>query len=125
MMKIENIKFRGKDIETGNWVEGGILIDNGFSDSKPYALIEEPLDNKVYGVDTSTICQFTGFKDSKGIEIWENDILRVSSVNAKVVWRDDLGGFYLEDLAFDSLGNVPLGEMLSTLKYERIRNAND
>lgn len=72
-MKIENIKFKAKSILDESWVQGDLIhkedgkiaiLRNGFNVSE---------------VDPSTICQFTGLKDSKGQEIWEGDILEGES----------------------------------------------
>lgn len=74
-MKIEDIKFKAKRLDNGEWVKGDLVH------STSYVGISYPSDEFsdvpiVHRVDPSTVCQFTGLKDCKGKEIWEGDIVR-------------------------------------------------
>ena len=100
-MKIENIKFKAKSFLDGAWVQGDLvhkedgaicILRNGFNVSE---------------VDPSTVCQFTGLKDSEGKEIWEGDIVHDSYDRLcidnlyEVVYIEEEGTF-----AFKSLDKV-------------------
>lgn len=124
-MRLEDIKFKAKRLDNGQWVVGDLL--HSYDDGVIIIPITKVGESKggAFSVDPTTICQYTGLKDKDGKEIWEGDILRVSSVRCIVIWREELGGFYLSELEFSSLGNVPLGEMLSDLKYERLGSKFD
>ena len=70
---MKEIKFRGKRLDNGEWIEGDLLRMNGhwfiFPDPAP-----EGIDK--YAVDPSTVGQYTGVKGKDdGKEIYEGDIV--------------------------------------------------
>jgi uncharacterized phage protein (TIGR01671 family) len=73
-MKLENIKFKAKRLDNGEWVEGDLM-----KESYGARIIgnTSKADNWI-AVNPSTICQFTGLKDCEGNEIWEGDIVHDS-----------------------------------------------
>lgn len=73
-MKIEDIKFKAKRLDNGEWVKGDLVH------STSYVGISYPSDEFsdvpiVHRVDPKTVCQFTGLKDEEGMNIFEGDLL--------------------------------------------------
>lgn len=101
-MKIENIKFKAKQLNSGKWFEGDLVrLGNRV------CIGGDHLKDGITDVDPSTVCQFTGLKDSEGKEIWEGDIVHDSydllciDNLYEVVYIEEEGAF-----AFKSLDKV-------------------
>lgn len=73
-MKIENIKFKAKELGTGKWKVGFLQRD---MDYNLCILIANKEDHSWYWtqIDPSTVCQFTGLTDCENQDIYEGDIL--------------------------------------------------
>ena len=68
-MKTENIKFKAKRLDNGEWVEGTPICING----KPYGVMIGEKESP--DIDPNTVWQFTGLTDCEGNEVWEGDVL--------------------------------------------------
>lgn len=70
---MREIKFRGKRLDNGEWIEGYLLrmLDHWFIFPNP---APEGIDK--YAVDPATVGQYTGLHDRKGIAIYEGDVIR-------------------------------------------------
>lgn len=78
-MKIENIKFKAKRLDNGEWIKGYFYEENDNTYIIGNRQKESKLNrNLTYQVDPSTVCMFTGLKDCEDNEIWEGDIVHDS-----------------------------------------------
>lgn len=83
---MREIKFRGKRLDNGEWIEGDLLRMNGhwfiFPDPAPGGIDK-------YEVDPATVGEFTGLKDKNGKEIYEGDVMEIpeTDFNAEIIGR--------------------------------------
>lgn len=117
---MRTIKFRGKVKRTNEWKYGSLLT---YADGECNIITETGHRIDTWNVDPSSVGQFIGVLDSKGKEIYENDIvhfinpgLRYDIVAPVVYEHGDfclqknpqylipMGNF--EDYCFEVIGNI-------------------
>ena len=100
------IKFKAKRLDGKGWVEGSLIRSTIGIKERAYIVdnFSSMSDYSVIGVDPSTVCQFTGMKDSEDNEIWEGDLVNerydIASIDNRyeVVYIEEEGNFAFKDI---------------------------
>ena len=69
---MREIKFRGKDLESGEWVYGSLVT---YPNGRCEIVVFDDGEILEYEVDAESVGQFTGLHDKDGKEIYEGDII--------------------------------------------------
>ena len=128
-MEIEDIKFKAKRLDNGEWIFGSLIRSTAGVKERTYIVdnFSSMSDYSVVGVDPSTVCQFTGLKDCEGKEVWDHDLLKSqgSGVIYEVSWSQEEGGFIIKESVSGARLFTLLCDVLTLFKLKVIGNKFD
>lgn len=102
-MKIEDIKFKAKRLDNGEWIVGSLIRSTEGVKERTYIVdnFSSMSDYSVVDVDPSTVCQFTGLKDCEGKEVWDHDLLQHPCQETEEIYEvsysQEEGGFIVKN----------------------------
>ena len=92
---MREIKFSGKRVDNGEWVEGNFVKDPTGQCRIYWQPFDEANSNTYHRVTPETVSQYVGLKDKNGKEIFENDIIKSSNNIIGQVYFDEINLQYL------------------------------
>lgn len=132
---MREILFRGIRIDNGEWAEGSLsMVDarsqrignahgqmficktqNAWQITKGGRLIGYWIE-----VKPETVGQYTGAKDKRETDLFENDIITISSFGRKyqIIWSDEECRFQAIHISKDGLNGLCWGSLTKLLEYD-------
>ncbi|GGB63784.1 phage protein [Lentibacillus populi] len=102
---MREIKYRGLELMTGNWVYGSHLkTGTGLEYIVPQNIIADRLPQ--YAVDKNTVGQYTGLKDDNGVPIYEGDVYHQGDPNILYVVEYRGTGFFGKQIGNSSYAGI-------------------
>lgn len=118
--------FRGKRLDNGEWVQGGLSWFNNGSGSYFIAChwgLEKKYPDDIE-VDPATIGQCTGLKDKNGKLIFEGDICQYETGGiCYIYWNDEQANFDLKGVNYGYVSLI--FDIYSACRMEIIGNIHD
>ena len=100
------ILFRGKRVDTGEWIEGSLIGDDVLV-GKIVEFEEDYFCTEFwYKVDPETVGQFTGMTDKKGKKLFEGDVYSMGEKNILYVVIFDKSQFIGKQVGNRSLAGL-------------------
>lgn len=129
-MKLENIKYKAKRLDNGEWIYGSLIRSTAGIKERAYIVdnFSSMSDYSVISVDPSTVCQFTGSQDYEGTPIYEHDLLRSEKTDStfEVVWNQGNSSFSLINTEVPVLYTTnTMGRMLHNRRLKVVGNKFD
>ena len=90
---MREILFRGRRIDTGEWVYGQLWVNRTATRETTYIVLD---DGEMEYVEPSTIGQYTGLNDKIDVKTFEGDVLVFDGDRFVIFWDEERGGFRID-----------------------------